>query len=361
MHASLLITDAAAVLQGIPLVSAMKLAYVQLAFISAATQGGLRVNNLFNSQAVGHADSFRTGGQDRNFKTKKATELEWLQAHAQNLLSSWRGFGTVVTMMIYECMLYMHNFSKTFDRVHWGGRGAGGSKRQDVASSTHASNAITATSVSSRGKEKKKAEGVSSSSGKRRRESEQEEEVLMEGQEGAFKTPRQGEGNHQDAVATESTPDQPDVEIDDEKQNKRACLARFCKRSQASKRNELIHDMMPCKDVLLPDVFMSTTWKLEVQVLDTWTIVILSKWINQHFLWCASLEYAEEPSQSNQNSCKAAMDLDRVPWKQLCKTYGLTLLEVAPLQMNAEGQPVELLDVWLMNESNKVRYRYSSL
>ena len=224
MHASLLITDAAAVLQGIPLVSAMKLAYVQLAFILAATQGGRCINNLFNNRAVGYADSFRTGGQDRNLKTKKATELrvEWLQTHTQNLLSSWRGFGTVVTTMIYERMLYMHNFSKTFDRVHREGRGAEGSKRQDVASSAHASNAITATSASSRGKEKKKVETVSSSLGKRRRETEPEEEVLMEGQEGALKTPRQGEGNHQDAVATESTPDQSDVEIDDKNQNKRA-------------------------------------------------------------------------------------------------------------------------------------------
>jgi len=118
---------------------------------------------------------------------------------------------------------------------------------------------------------------------------------------------------------------------------------------------------MPCKDALSPDVFMSTTRKLEVQVLDVWTIVIFSKWISQHFLWCAYGEYVEEPNRSNQNSCKAAMDLDHVPWKQLCKTYGLILLEIAPLRMNAEGQPVESLDVWLMNDSNKVRYRYSSL
>jgi len=78
-------------------------------------------------------------------------------------------------------------------------------------------------------------------------------------------------------VATESTPDQSDGEIDDENQNKTAYLARFSKRSQASKRNELIHDIMPCKDAPSPDVFMSTTRKLEVQVLNAWTIVIFSK------------------------------------------------------------------------------------
>jgi len=55
------------------------------------------------------------------------------------------------------------------------------------------------------------------------------------------------------------------------------------------------------------------------------------------------------------------MDLDYVPWKELCKMYGLTLLEIAPPWMNAEGQPVERLDVWLMKGSNKVRYSYLSL
>jgi len=55
------------------------------------------------------------------------------------------------------------------------------------------------------------------------------------------------------------------------------------------------------------------------------------------------------------------MDLELVPWKQLCKTYGLTLLEIAPPRMNAEGQPVEHLDVWLLIGSNKVRYGYLTL
>ena len=126
MHASNLITDAAAVLQGIPLVSVMSLAYVQLAFVWAATQGRRRINNLFNNRAVGHADSFRTGGQDRNLYTKKATELrvEWLQAHAQKLLSSWRGFGTVVTTMVYERMLYIcTTFQRLSTRCTGGGRG----------------------------------------------------------------------------------------------------------------------------------------------------------------------------------------------------------------------------------------------
>jgi len=106
----------------------------------------------------------------------------------------------------------------------------------------------------------------------------------MEGKEGAFKTPHQGEGNHKDAVATESTLVPSDGEIDDEFQNKNAYLARFSKRSHASNRNELIHDTMPCKDVLSPELFISTTRKLEVQVLDAWTIVFLSKWISQHFM-----------------------------------------------------------------------------
>ena len=76
---------------------------------------------------------------------------------------------------------------------------------------------------------------------------------------------------------------------------------------------------------------------------------------------CADAGYAALPSKAEQKSWKVAMDLDHVPWKSLCKTNGLTLEEIAPPQMNAEGQPVERLDVWLMNDSNKVRYRYSSL
>jgi len=63
MYASLQITDAAAVLQGIPLVSAMSLAYVQLACVLAATQGGRRIHNLFNNRVLDHADNFRAGGQ----------------------------------------------------------------------------------------------------------------------------------------------------------------------------------------------------------------------------------------------------------------------------------------------------------
>jgi len=93
----------------------------------------------------------------------------------------------------------------------------------------HTKNAITATPASSRGKEKELAEGVPSSFGKRQHETEPEEDLLMEEQEGALKTAQQGEGNHQDAVATESIPDQleSDGEIDDENQNKSAYLARF--------------------------------------------------------------------------------------------------------------------------------------
>jgi len=99
---------------------------------------------------------------------------------------------------------------------------------------------------------------------------------------------------------------------------------------------------------------MSTTRKLEVQV----TIVMLSKWISQHFLSCADAEYAAEPSRIEQNSWKAAMDLDHVPWKALCETYEFTLLEIAGDRMqrsNAEGQPVERL----LKGSNKVRYSLS--
>jgi len=105
---------------------------------------------------------------------------------------------------------------------------------------------------------------------------------------------------------------------------------------------------MSCTDVPLPDVFMSKPRKLEVQVLDAWTIVMFSKWISQHFLCCADAEYAAQPSKEERNSWKVAMDLDHVPWKALCKMYGLTLEEIAPLRMNAEGQPVERLDVWLL-------------
>jgi len=115
---------------------------------------------------------------------------------------------------------------------------------------------------------------------------------------------------------------------------------------------------MPCTDASSPDVFMSTARKLKVQVLDAWNIVIFRKWISQHFMWCAHGEYAEKSSQSNQNSWQAALDLEFVPWKQICKTYGLTLLEIAQPQMYAEEQPVHLLDVWLMEGSNKERYTY---
>jgi len=118
---------------------------------------------------------------------------------------------------------------------------------------------------------------------------------------------------------------------------------------------------MPCQEAPLPDVFMSTARKLEVQVLDAWTIVMFSKWISQHFLWCADTEYAEQPSRINRNSWKAAMDLDHVPWKHLCKTYKSTLLEIAPPQMNEAGQPVERFDVWLMKGSNRVGYSCLSL
>jgi len=61
-------------------------------------------------------------------------------------------------------------------------------------SSTNACNAITATSASSRGKEKEKAEGVSSSLGKRSCKTEPEEGLLMKGQEGAFKKTSAGRG-----------------------------------------------------------------------------------------------------------------------------------------------------------------------
>jgi len=101
--------------------------------------------------------------------------------------------------------------------------------------------------------------------------------------------------------------------------------------------------------------------KLEVQVLDAWTIVMFSTWISQHFLWCADAGYAALPSKAERNSWKVAMDLDHVPWKSLCKTYGLTLEEIAPPRMNAEGQPVERLDVWLLKGSNQVRCSCLSL
>jgi hypothetical protein len=172
---------------------------------------------------------------------------------------------------------------------------------------------------------------------------------------------RLGEGNRPDAEATETNSDQSEGEIDDENQNKSAYLARFSKRSQASKCIDLIHDTMPCKDAPSPDVFMSTARMLEVQVLDAWTIVMFSKWISQHFLWCADAGYAALPNRAERNSWKVAMDLDHVPWKSLCKTYGFTLEEIAPPRMNAEGQPVERLDVWLLKGSNQVRCSCLSL
>ena len=219
------------------------------------------------------------------------------------------------------CCIYAQLFKDSRQGAMTPGRGGGGgSKRQDVGSSANASNAIAATSASSRGKEKKKVGGVSSSLGKRGRKTEPEEELLIEGQEGAYTTPRQGEGGHQDAVATESTPDQSDGKIDDENQNKSAYFARFSKRSQASKRNELIHDTMPCKDALSPDldVFMSTTRQPKL------------------------VESCHES-----RSCTVERAL------QDSETYGLTLLEIASPRMNAEGQPVERLDVWLMNAATR--------
>jgi len=72
--------------------------------------------------------------------------------------------------------------------------------------------------------------------------------------------------------------------------------------------------------------------------------------ISKHyFMYCHNL------SKEERNSWKVAMDLDHVPWKALCKTYGLTLEEIAPPRMNAEGQPVERLDVLFLKSSNKVR------
>jgi len=76
---------------------------------------------------------------------------------------------------------------------------------------------------------------------------------------------------------------------------------------------------------------------------------------------CADAGYAALPSKAEQKSWKVAMDLDHVPWKSLCKTNGLTLEEIAPPQMNAEGQPVERLDVWLLKGSIQVRCSCVSL
>jgi len=62
--------------------------------------------------------------------------------------------------------------------------------------------------------------------------------------EGALETARQGEGTHQDAVATESTPDQADGELDDENQNKSAYLAQF--NSAHKRQNATSSSMTRC-------------------------------------------------------------------------------------------------------------------
>jgi len=192
---------------------------------------------------------------------------------------------------------------------------------------------------------------------KRRRESKKEQaEEFKKGLEASKKARRLGDGYHTDALANESTPDTSDGEIDDECQNKSAYVLQFSKRLHELNKNELIKYTIPCKDAPLPEVFMGTGRKLEVQVLDAWTIVIFSKWISDHFTWCANGEYAERPNKANQNLWRAEFDLEFIPWKLLCKTYGLTLQEITSPRMNAEEQPMQRLDVWLMKGSNKVRY-----
>ena len=85
---------------------------------------------------------------------------------------------------------------------------------------------------------------------------------------------------------------------------------------------------------------MGTHCKLEVQVLDAWTILMFSKWINNHFLWCANGEYSNAPDKTNLNLWQSAMDLEFVPWKEICQTYGLTATEIAPPWMNEDMKPV---------------------
>ena len=101
---------------------------------------------------------------------------------------------------------------------------------------------------------------------------------------------------------------------------------------------------------------MGTHCNLEVQVLDAWTILMFSKWINNRFLWCANGEYSDAPDNRNLNLWQSAMDLEFVPWKEICQTYGLTAKEIAPPWMNEDMKPVQWLDVWLLKGSNKVRY-----
>jgi len=228
-------------------------------------------------------------------------------------------------------------------------------QRQGVGNTARTNNAMIEPPASSREKEHEQEEGVLPLLGKRRLGNVSQKEPLVAEPEIASKTARLGEGNRPDAEATETDSDQSEGEIDDENQNKSAYLARFSKRSQASKCIDLVHDTMPCKDAPSPEIFMNTARKLEQQVLDAWTIVMFSKWISQHFLWCADAEYTALPSSAQKNSWKVAMDLDHVPWKSLCKTYGLTLDQIAPPRMNAEGQPVERFDVWLLKGSNQVR------
>ena len=143
----------------------------------------------------------------------------------------------------------------------------------------------------------KEVEGVvhEDVSGQKRRRGDREREdgVLLEEQEGLPKVRRHGGSVHRNGMAIDSTPGTSDGGINDKLLNETAYVLRFSKHPHVSNRNKLIKYTMPCKEAPSPEGFMSTNRKLKVQVMDAWTIMILSKWFSDHFMWCALGEYPE--------------------------------------------------------------------
>jgi len=144
-------------------------------------------------------------------------------------------------------------------------------------------------------------------------------------------------------------------------QNNTAFMLRFGKNLHESNKNETVRHVMPCKDTPWADMFMATNRKLSVQVLDAWTVVMVGKCMKDHFLWCANGEYAAEPSKENIISWQEEMDLDYVPWVEVCTTYALAIKEICPPRFSAEGIPDERFDVWLMKSCNRVTNACCSL
>jgi len=60
---------------------------------------------------------------------------------------------------------------------------------------------------------------------------------------------------------------------------------------------------------------MGTNGKLDVQVLDAWTIVMFSKWISDQFVRCANSEYSGVP-KVNTHSRMTRMEKKMKPPQQ---------------------------------------------